>query len=246
MNNTLKLALAAAAVVVVVLAGITLLSRLPGVGQPQPTPEQSAGAFIEGPLAAGRYATVPFTGPGLCMEPPQSGCVESALDDRIRIAFTVPDGWSAIGDAGLALTVGGDAAPSGAGLILMRGGGLYSDGCHSTPPPDMPVGPTADDFAAALAAHPLLDVTTPVATRLGGYSGKYVDLQIPADITACTDHYWPWEPGLYAQGPSQRWHLWIIDVEGTRVVVQSMDYPGTPASVQAQLRAIVDSITIHP
>ena len=84
-----------------------------------------------------------------------------------------------------------------------------------------------------------------MVTTLGGFAGKYVDLRIPADITACTSNYWPWEPGLHALGPSQRWHLWIIDVAGTRVVVQAMDYAATPAKTQAELQAIVGSITIH-
>ena len=81
---------------------------------------------------------------------------------------------------------------------------------------------------------------------LAGYSGKYMDLQVPADIAACPTSYWPWEPGLYAQGPSQRWHLWILDVAGQRVVVQSTDYAGTSAQRRAELQAIVDSLQIRP
>ena len=51
---------------------------------------------------------------------------------------------------------------------------------------------------------------------------------------------------MYAQGASNRWHLWILDVDGVRVVIQSMDYPDTPAEQQAELQAIVDSIQIEP
>ncbi len=59
-------------------------------------------------------------------------------------------------------------------------------------------------------------------------------------------HYRPWDPGIYMQGPSQRWHLWVLDVDGARVVIQAMDYPGTPEARRAELQAIVDSIKIQP
>ncbi len=77
----------------------------------------------------------------------------------------------------------------------------------------------------ALADHPLLDATEPVDVTLGGYAGKYVDVRAPANLEACAGEYRIWDPGIYAQGPEHAWHLWILDVEGTRVVVQTMDYP---------------------
>ena len=52
----------------------------------------------------------------------------------------------------------------------------------------------------------------------------------------------PWYPAPYAQGPDNQWHVWIIDVEGTRVVVLAEDFAGTPADDRAELMAIVDSI----
>jgi hypothetical protein len=123
---------------------------------------------------------------------------------------------------------------------------LHTDPCDVAITPDIPVGPGVDDFANALAGNPLLEVTAPVEVTLAGYSGKYMDLQVPSDILVCTGRYWVWEPALYAQGPSQRWHLWILDVDGIRVVVESMDYPGTSAEDRAELQAIVDSIQIDP
>ena len=104
-----------------------------------------------------------------------------------------------------------------------------------------------DDFANALVNHPSLDVTAPKPVTQGGYSGKYLDLQIPSDISKCTNGgYYPWEPGIYAQGPSQRWHIWILDVSGIRVVILTTDYAGTSAADRAALQAIVDSIQIQP
>ncbi len=126
----------------------------------------------------------------------------------------------------------------------MRGSWLASDPCAEANP-DIPVGPSVDDFANALAEHPLLDTTAPVDITLDGYSGKYMDLQTPADLTGCA-FYRPWDPGIYAQGAGQRWHLWILDVDGIRVVIHADDYEGTSAQHQAELRAMVDSIQIEP
>jgi hypothetical protein len=140
-------------------------------------------------------------------------------------------------------------------MIMGRGGWLHSDPCVTDDqiqldgaPVDVPVGPTVDDFANALAQHPLLDVTDPVDVTLAGYSGKYIDLQVPTDISACPTSYFPWEGGrsLYAQGPDHRWHLWILDVDDVRVVIQTGDYAGTAPQRQTELVAIVNSIRIEP
>lgn len=212
-------------------------------------------ALPDGPLAAGTYVSTPFAPGGLfasCMTPPQPGCSESE-DDSIRVTLTVPDGWAGVNSA-VWLAAEENSAPAGAAVGYSRGSWLHSDPCLTAAqdaapdgaPPDVAVGPSVDDFATALADHPLLDATDPVAVTLGGYSGKYVDLQLPSDITRCPTLYFPWEPGIYAQGPSHRWHLWILDVDGVRFVVQAMDYPGTSPQRQAELQAIVDSIRIEP
>ena len=139
--------------------------------------------------------------------------------------------------------------PDGAGLLITRGGGLYSDPCRpgedEPTAPEIAVGPTVADFATALDTHPLLDVTPPVDATLAGYSGKYLELQVPADITDCV-RYRPIEATIYAQGPSHRWRYWVLDVEGIRVVIQAYDYPGTSAQHRTELQAIVDSIQITP
>jgi hypothetical protein len=246
MNVYLKLAMAAAAAVVIAIVSINFLPNNPIVGGPgptsTPTPTPTPAAFHEGPLTAGAYVMTPFAGAdasGLC-EGNDPGCSEVPEDDSIRLTLTIPDGyegrprpliWGADGDTG---------------LIILRGANLYSDPCHSTPPPDITVGPTVDDFANAIASHPILEATTPIDVTLAGYSGKYMDLQLPTDVSACTQaEFWPWEPGIYAQGSAHRWHLWILDVDGVRVVVQSMDYARTSAERRAELQAIVDSIEIE-
>ncbi len=226
-------------------------SSAPTSSTPAPTPTPTASETIrdipmEQLLPAGRYTETPFGpgGTGVCNG--QAGCSETAADDTIRFTLTVPDGWMGGTVHSIYLADGGKAAPGGAGLIFSRGGGMYAEPCGDEPPPNIPVGPTVEDFTNALVDHPKLDVTTPVDVTLAGYSGKYVDLQVPSDISACPTSYFPWEPGIYAQGPGSRWHLWVIDVDGVRVVVQSTDYAGTSPQRQAELRAIVESLQIEP
>jgi hypothetical protein len=272
MNTMMKGALVAAAVVAAVVVGINVLPKQEaGFGAPGPTisPAPDAPAisppmtFPPGesvnPLAAGTYVLTPFAGDSgsgcrvpttplgsfdaTASQAPRATPCDPSADDSIRVTFTVPEGWEGpyVSPAGK-----GFDGPDGASLIIVQPVGVYSDPCNSVATPDIPVGPTVDDFADALAEHPLLDVTTPVAVTLGGYSGKYLDLQAPPDISECSGEYWVFWPGIYAQGPSHMWHLWILDVDGKRLVVQASDFPGTSAQHQAELRAIVESIQIEP
>lgn len=200
-------------------------------------------------IAAGTHTARPFDSAlpdawGVCAG--QSGCLETTADDSIRITYTVPEGWAFGYGAAVTKPAAGTVAPSGMSLHFLRGGWLFSDPCLKVDTlPDIEVGPTGDDFADALAAHPLLDVTTPVDVTLGGYSGTYVDLQVPSDISACPESYFPWAPAFYAQGPNHRWHIWSLDVDGVRVVIQSGDFAGTLPQDLAEMESIIESIQIQ-
>ena len=233
MNSALKLAIAGAAVVVVAIVGINLLPRNDGVGvpgpsptpTPSPSPTASPQLFLNGPLDPGTVVTE---------------------TDPIKLTFTVPEGWTAF-EGSCVLPPGGTEAPDGMGICF--GGvkaGLYSDPCHRGPM-DVPVGPTVDDLVEALSQQSAYDATAPVEVTLGGYSGKRIDLQLPHDISSCDNgEFFPWEGSIYAQGPGNRWHLWILDVEGYRSVITSTDYAGTSEENRAEQQAIIDSIQIEP
>jgi hypothetical protein len=216
---------------------------------PSATPSPSFEVIGER-LAPGTHTARPFDPAlpepwGVCAG--QSGCTEMTADDSIGITYTVPEGWAFGFRAAVTKPSAGTVAPSGMSLHFLRGGWLFSDPCLKVEsPPDIEVGPTADDFADALAAHPLLDVAIPVDTTLGGYSGKYLDLQVPSDISGCTAAYYPWAPAFYAQGPNHRWHIWSLDVDGVRVVIQSGDFPGTLRQDLAEMHSIIESIQIEP
>lgn len=231
---------------IVVLALVATGSPAASLAQGDAPPDPAAApiALGDGPLTAGTYSTIPFVIPGnaLCLELPQPGCSETPEDDDLRLTFTVPEGWTGLEGWMLHPTAAGYLTPGGASLIPMRGGWLRSDPCLTPTPPDIPVGPTVDDFVGALVDHPLLDVTTPVDVTLAGYSGKYLELQVPSDLAGC--EYIVWEPGIWTQGPGHQWHIWVLDVDGLRVVLRADSFPGTSPQVQAELLAIVDSAHI--
>ena len=204
------------------------------------SPSPSPVLFPNGPLPAGSHTIQPFVGSGwLCLG--QAGCTESAEDDSIRITVTVPDGWSGF-EISVAPSVESFSPPGGANLLFMRGGWLHTvwQVCGGSGP-DIPTGPnistgtTVDEFVTALVDHPDLDVTSPVDVTLAGYSGKYLELQAPDNIAANQDspaegecaYYFVWEPGIYAQGPNAQWRIWVLDVDGVRVVVRGDSFPGT-------------------
>ena len=252
MNTITKFAVAAAAVALIAFVGLRLLPGQGSVGSvpspsaspasspsltasPSPSPSPSPARIPDGPLAAGTYATQPFAGSGgLCMG--QAGCIEAGPeDDSIRITLTVPDGWT--GFTGAVVPAGQRySPPGGAALLFGRGGWVHSQLCAPLPPaPDISTGTTVDEFVTALVDHPDLDMTTPVDVTLGGYSGQYLELRAPANTTtdelgpdpSGCNYYFVWEPGIYAQGPNALWRVWVLDVDGVRVVVRSDSFPGT-------------------
>jgi hypothetical protein len=236
LNNTaLRFGLAAAALVLVTIAGIRLLPGLNSGGDVtptlSPTPTPTPQVLGNSPLDAGNVVATGF------------GASES-----VSFTFTVPEGWEGFSRV-CVLPITGTVAPDGMGICFGEvNAGLYSDPCHgSTGQADVPVGPTVEDLANALAQQTVYETTTPTDVTLGGYSGKRMDLHLPSDVASCDlGEFYPWGGSIYAQGPENQWHLWILDVKGDRVVIIATSFPGTSAEDLAEQQAIVDSIRIEP
>jgi hypothetical protein len=249
MNNFAKALVATAAVVVVAVVGINLLpGNQSGTGgvtpsaspsapsaapsaSPSPTPEPTASLVT--------HALTPFGPGGFDDENPRAA--------SITFTFDAPASWGKFEEIGV--WIDSNAPPDGADLMFLPPQGLFSDPCltaaEAEAAADILVGPTVDDLVTALVDHPSLDVTSPVEVTLAGYSGKYVDLLVPDDISAC-DTYKPMDGHHYAQGPGQRWHMWVLDVDGVRVLVETNDYAGTSAERLAEEQAMIDSLEITP
>jgi hypothetical protein len=255
MSNYAKLAAAAAAVLVVAVVGYNLLPGSGGSNAGGPTAAPSVEASpppvpTGTPTATGQAFTVrPFAqadGLGMCPEDAGAACVEDPRDDTISFTYVLPGAWSRHENFGA--YVEDEDSNRGVSVLFNRGNWLLSDPCR--PPDDqaggdLPVGPTVEDFVTALVNHPDIDVTDPVDVTLAGYSGKYVEITTPADIGEC-DTWRPIDEHIYAQGPAHRWHMWVIDVVGVRVLVEMTDFADSLAAHRQEALSMVDSLVITP
>lgn len=218
------------------------------------TASPSLPPLVDGPLAAGRYVILPG-GPRWEGDPCRLGADCPSIPpvaNTLAVEITVPDGWQSALDSTILMPVppGSTEGPAGAGFAIgwtNLSAGLHSDPClpeaHGTP--DIAVGPTVDDFVDAVVAHPGLRATKPRDVELGEYRGTYLTITAPDDISGCAD-WRPWEPGFAAQGPNNLWSVWVIDVEGLRMILVTEAFSNTSEAHQSALRSMVESIRFVP
>jgi len=201
--------------------------------------------LTDGPLDPGRYRfVVSVDCEGVTDDP--IACPEGVADPPpIPLDVTVPDGWEHLPGFPVLRTVREPTGEEGALVLGWTSNtvGVQSDPCSSQSHelPDVKVGPGVDDFVETVISQQWFRGTTPVDTKVGGASGRYFTLTGPADLSRC-EEWRPWDPGFYAQGPSNIWEVWVLDVEGHRVSIVADYFPGTAAKTIAQLGQMVKSI----
>jgi hypothetical protein len=265
MNKILGFGLVAAAAVAVVLIGAQLISS-PGDGigadpTASATSEPTAEPTLEPTPSASTEAEFPRP------------LVVTNTDAPVRVTVSATSsGWSPL--PGLdAVTKGDDGLdpPESVGAALLAwawpegtGFNVYGDPCHWTS--TIPESPalTPDEIAAAFAAQASTEATTPVDVTVGGYAGKAVTLTVPmtydipgADreerFAACDNNVFAFY-GLEsdetvearnAQGAGQIDELWILDVDGSIVILDAAYSPATPPDLVEELRALAESATFE-
>jgi hypothetical protein len=238
MNAYAKLAMAAAAVVVVAIIGYNLLPGASGVGvapppspapsvspsptvAPSPSPSELA-FFPDGIVEAGRHS-ITLSGKSLSLDMPGG--------------WTAHDGFRIFAQAGQAAFIMWTPAPDN----------VYADPC-SGEALDPPAGDTPAELAAAVSSIPGTDlVGGPSDVNIGGYPAKLVTIQVPEDAHCAADTFMLW----YSQDPSAgRWpdqlgdtiNVWIIDVDGTNVWIDGSWSITTTPALHEEMLQIVDSI----
>jgi hypothetical protein len=220
-----------------------LHSAAPSIGPADPTPGP-----VTDVVSGGRYAFRP-------------------LPDvpSFTIVATGPNGW--VGYPSWAMDgpepVRADA-PTGIGISFFTADGVYSDPCHwdllgtgdAGQPGDAVVGRTVDDLVAALRANTFYTSSVPTPVTIDGYAGQELELQLPEEPQYATCDKEPGDsaghvfvfagPGLYAQGQANRWHLYILDVTGTRLIAVILAYAGTPQADLDTAQSVIDTMDINP
>lgn len=215
---------------------------------PSPTPTATPGPVPDA-MTGGRYVFGPF-----------------GQAPSVTVVATGPDGWKGFPSWAMdgPAPVRADA-PSGIAVAFFTANGMFSDPCHwdvrgvgnTSQPGDVAVGPTVDDLVTALHANTFYTSTAATPVTIDGYAGKELELQLPAepsydtcdkdDPTDSGGHVFVFSgPGLYAQGQANRWHLYILDVEGTRLIAAVLSYEGTPKAALDLASSIIQTLDINP
>ena len=86
---------------------------------------------------------------------------------------------------------------------------------------------------------------------ISGYSGKYVDATVTADITKCggEDMFWLW-----ASGPADHWvagatgemhRMYAVDMDGT-IFTFAVRFPGNTSDTElAEVMAVLETVQIE-
>jgi hypothetical protein len=142
---------------------------------------------------------------------------------------------------------------------------LVRHGCRDHSRADPPVGPSVDDLAVALADLAPFRVTSPPEdATIDGFRGKYLELTVPDlavegdNFTGCVDgNLLSWVAPIdvaegggafhaYNAEPGRIEEFWILDIDGTRLVIESNWSPASTQEDVNEMRDILDSIRIEP
>ncbi len=231
----MRIAPAIAAIVVVGLVGCTVGGPGTGADPPGSTrPPAAATALPDlGPLSPGSYLIGdPFP---------------------VQVSMTL-DGeqwgiWAAVSPDVAAVYQETPTSPDGRGIVVVVVENLPTDPCdHSSAMLDPPLGPTVDDLAGALASQPSTEASEPTDVTIDGYSGTYLEYSMTGINEDCPGGLIRWQT---TQGPrmaiaGEHDQVWILDVDGVRLVIDAFSFTGTPEAALTELRQIVESMQIEP
>lgn len=205
--------------------------------QPSTTPSPSAAALDASGSAPRRVAGVPVGG-------------SDTLGYTVEIPAT---GWEH--DASFTLKESGPSI----GFSVWDVGRVPSDPCHPLTTMGDP-GPTVEDLAQALVAQASRNASTPSPVTLAGHDGLFLEWSVPADAVVTGDAdfegcdvqanghkdfvSWRGDGGgtRYQQAAGQIDQLWILDVNGHRLLVDASWSPGASPAARDELSAIVASL----
>ena len=157
---------------------------------------------------------------------------------------------------------GGIPDEGGIGLMTITNPvAVFSDACHPTDGFYPGSVATVDGFVTALREQQggWVDVTAPSDISVDGYLGKAFQRTAPAVMAGCTTRdggsrfsgdavlpSWESSDGInMGYAPGQIETLWVLDIDGTVVVISTELWPGPSATAHADFAdTVLDSIRI--
>ena len=168
-------------------------------------------------------------------------------------AVEVPEGWSTE-DGHFIIKQG----PIAMGISVWDVGRVPRDPCQWSSTLEEP-GPSVDDLVAALVAQAQRDASEPTDVLLAGYPGRYLEWSVPDDAVVTGDadfegcdiqeghaDFVSW----FGDGYGERWQqvagqvdrLWVLDVDGQRLVVDATYSPDATDVDRDELERVVASL----
>jgi hypothetical protein len=246
MHAFAKLAMAAAAVVVVAIVGINLLPGSNGVGGgPAVTPSPSPSPIVSpSPTGTPRPSPSDLTFfPDGVIEPGRHSIIRSGKS----FSLDIPRGWTS--HLGFRIF-----AQSGQAAFIFWTEGtptnVYADPCAHAPL-DPPAGDTPAELAAAISSIPGTDlIGGPSGVTVGGYPAQLVTIQVREDVECTAQEFFLWYREAEGPDAGARWpdqlgdtiNTWIIDVDGTIVWIDGSWSVNTTPALHEEMLQIVDSI----
>jgi hypothetical protein len=163
----------------------------------------------------------------------------------LAVTFNVPSsGWQRVMVDGLVWN------DNGTRLAIVVVDGIYADPCDPGAGV-LKVGPLVTVLTSALLAYPGWEDALATDVSLAGYKGQRVELNAGADAScfgeAAQLFHTLGSPG-FTMGPGNGdlHELYILDVDGTRLVIVAITEAEASADDRAALHALLDSIEIQP
>jgi hypothetical protein len=129
--------------------------------------------------------------------------------------------------------------------------GVFAEPCHRKGGAATVIGPSVKALAAALKAQKLTSVSEPRPVSLDGHRGLYLELRVSVDVRFddCDDggYFMLWE-GMpadaqhTADSPGTIERLWIVDVDGERIVLAATAAAGVTHGLAKELTDMVESV----
>ena len=178
----------------------------------------------------------------------EPGAHEVGSPFRVRVAFTVPGGWQGeIPGPNLAIL---EREGRSTGINFQLFDTVWADPCDfDRGALEPPVGQSVDDLVSALVAMPTIEVSRPSDVTLGGRDATSLVLTAPATSEGCTlddeGRLRIWQLPLGATlslAPGEQTRVWILDVEGERLVIDVPVNPGQNPDDVAEIQEILESL----